>query len=90
MGLCVSDVAFHILVVGVAAYDQDAAAAHDMLAHIQTQLMFTGIVLMEKDGLVGFRADGVIPGFKQRSGIGVTLFVEIHTAAPCGGDVSKR
>lgn len=90
MGLCVSDVAFHILVISVAAHDQEAAAAQDMLPHIQTKLMFTGVVLMEKDGLVSLGADGVIPSFKQRSGIGVTLFVEIHAAAPGGGDVSKR
>ena len=82
MGLCVSDVAFHILVVGVAAYDQDAAAAHDMLTHIQAKLVFTGVVLMEKDGLVCFGADGVIPGFKQRSGIEITFFNEIFRLCP--------
>ena len=90
MGFCVCDVAFHILVIGVAANDQDAAAAQNMLPHIQTKLMLTGIIFMEKDGLVSLGADGVIPSFKQRSGIGITLFVEIHAAAPCGGDVSKR
>ena len=90
MGFCVSDVAFYILVKGVSTDDKEAAAPHDMLSHIQTQLVFAGVVLMEKDGLVGFGADRVIPGFKQRSGIEITFFNEIFSAAPCSSDVSKR